>query len=166
MFNFIFTDQAKRPRAVCRGGNLDSQVLPWFLYRGLGVLFWPSRCARRSPEPSAAPLSDAQKESRRIFSNAARLPHAATVVIKRYVPLCTGNLGTAMKNNIREHTVRTGRGIDCLGGIQVWVLPREVDSIIDFSNCEPSVRAQEQPNHKEARQRVPRISVRPRSFEE
>jgi mono/diheme cytochrome c family protein len=105
--------------------------------------------ALRAQQSSAAPLSDAQKEGRRIFQQRCAVCHTLpTVVSKRYGPALYKEIIEDNEDNIRDTILEGREGL--MPGFKYGLTRTEVDSIIEYlKTVNRPARPKSNPNQKE-----------------
>ena len=115
---------------------------------GLGS-FLAASLPVRAQQTSAAPLTDAQKEGRRIFQQRCAVCHTLpTVVSKRYGPALYKEIVEGNEDNIRDTVLEGREGL--MPGFKYGLTRAEVDSIIDYlKTVNRPARPKSNPNQKE-----------------
>jgi mono/diheme cytochrome c family protein len=85
----------------------------------------------RAQQPASAPLTDAQKEGRRIFQQRCAVCHTQpTVVSKRYGPALYKEIVQDDEDNIRDAILDGREGL--MPGFKYGLTRAEVDSIVEY----------------------------------
>ena len=115
---------------------------------GLGFLLAIS-LQLRAQQPSTAPLTDTQREGRRIFQQRCAVCHTLpTVVSKRYGPALYKEIVEDNDDNIRN-VILEGRE-QLMPGFKYGLTRVEVDSIIEYlKTVNRPARPKSNPNQKE-----------------
>jgi len=100
-------------------------------------------------QTSATPLTDAQKEGRRIFQQRCAVCHTLpTVVSKRYGPALYKEIVEDNEDNIRDAVMEGREGL--MPGFKYGLTRAEIDSIIDYlKTVNRPARPKSSPNRKE-----------------
>ena len=100
-------------------------------------------------QTSATPLTDAQKEGRRIFQQRCAVCHTLpTVVSKRYGPALYKEIVEDNEDNIRDAVMEGREGL--MPGFKYGLTRAEVDSIIEYlKTVNRPARPKNNPNQKE-----------------
>jgi mono/diheme cytochrome c family protein len=100
-------------------------------------------------QTSAAPLTDTQKEGRRIFQQRCAVCHTLpTVVSKRYGPALYKEIVEDNEDNIRDTVMEGREGL--MPGFKYGLTRAEVDSIIEYlKTVNRPARPKSNPNQKE-----------------
>ena len=114
---------------------------------GLGF-FLAISLPMRAQQSSSAPLTDAQKEGRRIFQQRCAVCHTLpTVVSKRYGPALYKEIVEDNEDNIRD-TILEGR-VSLMPGFKYGLTRAEIDSIIEYlKTVNRPARPKNNPNQK------------------
>ena len=87
--------------------------------------------ALRAQQSSAAPLTDTQKDGRRIFQQRCAVCHTLpTVVSKRYGPALYKELVQDNEDNIRDVILEGREGL--MPGFQYGLTRAEIDAVIEY----------------------------------
>ncbi len=115
---------------------------------GLGS-FLAASLSVRAQQTSTAPLTDAQKEGRRIFQQRCAVCHTLpTVVSRRYGPALYKEIVEGNEDNIRDTVLEGREGL--MPGFKYGLTRAEVDSIIDYlKTVNRPARPKSNPNQKE-----------------
>jgi mono/diheme cytochrome c family protein len=101
-------------------------MLPAVLVSVLAISF-----PARAQKTATAPLSEVQKDGRRIFQQRCAVCHTLpTVVSKRYGPALYKELVEDNEDNIREVILQGREGL--MPGFQYGLSRREIDSIVEY----------------------------------
>ena len=105
--------------------------------------------ALRAQQSSTAPLTDAQKDGRRIFQQRCAVCHTLpTVVSKRYGPALNKELVEDNEDNIRDIIIEGREG--SMPGFKYGLTRVEIDSIIEYlKTVNRPARPKGNPNQKE-----------------
>jgi mono/diheme cytochrome c family protein len=105
--------------------------------------------ALRAQQSSTAPLTDAQKDGRRIFQQRCAVCHTLpTVVSKRYGPALYKELVEDNEDNIRDIIIEGREG--SMPGFKYGLTRVEIDSIIEYlKTVNRPARPKGNPNQKE-----------------
>jgi mono/diheme cytochrome c family protein len=103
----------------------------------------------RAQQSSGTPLTDAQKEGRRIFQQRCAVCHTLpTVVSKRYGPALYKEIVEDNEDNIRETIMEGREGL--MPGFKYGLTRAETDSIIEYlKTVNRPARPKNNPNQKE-----------------
>ena len=103
----------------------------------------------RAQQTSATPLTDAQKEGRRIFQQRCAVCHTLpTVVSKRYGPALYKEIVEDNEDSIRDTVLEGREGL--MPGFKYGLTRAEVDSIIEYlKTVNRPARPKSNPNQKE-----------------
>ena len=103
----------------------------------------------RAQQTSTAPLTDAQKEGRRIFQQRCAVCHTLpTVVSKRFGPALYKEIVEDNEDNIRDTVMEGREGL--MPGFKYGLKREEIDSIIDYlKTVNRPARPKSNPNQKE-----------------
>jgi mono/diheme cytochrome c family protein len=103
----------------------------------------------RAQQPSGTPLTDAQREGRRIFQQRCAVCHTLpTVVSKRYGPALYKEIVEDNEDNIRDTIMEGREGL--MPGFKYGLTRAEVDSIIEYlKTVNRPARPKSNPNQKE-----------------
>jgi mono/diheme cytochrome c family protein len=103
----------------------------------------------RAQQSSGAPLTETQKDGRRIFQQRCAVCHTLpTVVSKRYGPALYKEIVEDNEDNIRD-TIQEGRE-GLMPGFKYGLTRAEVDSIIEYlKTVNRPARPKNNPNQKE-----------------
>jgi len=103
----------------------------------------------RAQQSSAAPLTDTQKEGRRIFQQRCAVCHTLpTVVSKRYGPALYKEIVEDNEDNIRDVILEGREGL--MPGFKYGLARAEIDSIIEYlKTVNRPTRPKNNPNAKE-----------------
>ena len=115
---------------------------------GLGI-FLAISLPLRAQQSSAAPLTDTQKEGRRIFQQRCAVCHTLpTVVSKRYGPALYKEIVVDNEDNIRDTIMEGREGL--MPGFKYGLTRAETDSIIEYlKTVNRPARPKNNPNQKE-----------------
>jgi mono/diheme cytochrome c family protein len=130
----------------CEGGIL---VRPYSIFlTGLCFLLATSLPVR-AQQSSGAPLTDAQKDGRRIFQQRCAVCHTLpTVVSKRYGPALYKEIVEDNEDNIRDTILEGREGL--MPGFKYGLTRAEIDSIIEYlKTVSRPARPKNNPNQKE-----------------
>jgi mono/diheme cytochrome c family protein len=129
-----------------RGGTLIRKFVVFLI--GLG-LFLAISLPLRAQQSSSAPLTDAQKDGRRIFQQRCAVCHTLpTVVSKRYGPALYKEIVEGNEDNIRDAILEGREGL--MPGFKYGFTRAEVDSIIEYlKTVSRPARTKNNPNQKE-----------------
>src|ERR1700722_14337057 len=105
--------------------------------------------ALRAQQSSTAPLTDAQKDGRRIFQQRCAVCHTLpSVVSKRYGPALYKELVEDNEDNIRDIIIEGREG--SMPGFKYGLTRAEIDSIIEYlKTVNRPARPKGNPNQKE-----------------
>jgi mono/diheme cytochrome c family protein len=105
--------------------------------------------ALRAQQSSATPLTDTQKDGRRIFQQRCAVCHTLpTVVSKRYGPALYKEIVEDNDDNIREAIMEGREGL--MPGFKYGLTRAEVDSIVEYlKTVNRPARPKGNPNQKE-----------------
>jgi mono/diheme cytochrome c family protein len=105
--------------------------------------------ALRAQQSSTAPLTDAQKDGRRIFQQRCAVCHTLpTVVSKRYGPALYKELVEDNEDNIRDIIIEGREG--SMPGFKYGLTRAEIDSIIEYlKTVNRPAKPKGNPNQKE-----------------
>jgi mono/diheme cytochrome c family protein len=103
----------------------------------------------RAQQSSGAPLTDMQKDGRRIFQQRCAVCHTLpTVVSKRYGPALYKEIVEDNEDNIRDTILEGREGL--MPGFKYGLTRAEVDSIIEYlKTVNRPARTKNNPNQKE-----------------
>jgi mono/diheme cytochrome c family protein len=119
----------RRHRAVSQETFVFRKVLFFLMILGFVSQISPRLYAQQSQ--SASPLTDVQKEGRRIFQQRCAICHTPpTVVAKRYGPALYKEIVEDNEDTIRE-TIMEGREA-LMPGFKYGLTRAEIDSIIEY----------------------------------
>ena len=115
---------------------------------GLGF-FVTISLSLRAQQSSNAPLTDVQKDGRRIFQQRCAVCHTLpTVVSKRYGPALYKELVEDNEDNIREVVLQGREGL--MPGFQYALTRAEIDAIIEYlKTANRPARPKKNPNQRE-----------------
>src|ERR1700722_9482249 len=115
---------------------------------GLGF-FLAISLPMRAQQSSSAPLTDAQKDGRRIFQQRCAVCHTLpTVVSKRYGPALYKELVEDNEDNIRDIIIEGREGL--MPGFKYGLTRAEIDSMIEYlKTVNRPARPKGNPNQKE-----------------
>lgn len=118
------------------------------LLAGLG-LFLAISLPLRAQQSAGAPLTDTQKEGRRIFQQRCAVCHTLpTVVSKRYGPALYKEIVEDNEDNIRETIMEGREGL--MPGFKYGLTRAEADSLIEYlKTVNRPARPKSNPNQKE-----------------
>jgi mono/diheme cytochrome c family protein len=113
------------------------------------ALFPPISRPLRAQQASSAPLTDTQKDGRRIFQQRCAVCHTLpTVVSKRYGPALYKEIVTDNEDNIRDTIMEGREGL--MPGFKYGLTRAEIDSIIEYlKTVNRPARPKNNPNQKE-----------------
>jgi|SRR5580704_11318401 mono/diheme cytochrome c family protein len=113
------------------------------------ALFPAIPIALRAQQSSAAPLTDTQKDGRRIFQQRCAVCHTLpTVVSKRYGPALYKEIVEDNEDNIRDTILEGREGL--MPGFKYGLTHAEIDSIIEYlKTVNRPTRPKSNPNQKE-----------------
>jgi mono/diheme cytochrome c family protein len=120
----------------------------WMFLAGLSFSLATS-LPLRAQQSSATPLTDTQKDGRRIFQQRCAVCHTLpTVVSKRYGPALYKELVEDNEDNIRDTILEGREGL--MPGFQYGLTRAEIDSIIEYlKTVNRPARPKSSPNQKE-----------------
>jgi mono/diheme cytochrome c family protein len=115
---------------------------------GLGFLLAIS-LPLRAQQSSGSPLTDAQKDGRRIFQQRCAVCHTLpTVVSKRYGPALYKEIVEDNEDNIRDAILEGREGL--MPGFKYGLARAEIDSIIEYlKTVKRPARPRNNPNQKD-----------------
>jgi mono/diheme cytochrome c family protein len=115
---------------------------------GLGFLLAIS-LPLRAQQSSGSPLTDAQKDGRRIFQQRCAVCHTLpTVVSKRYGPALYKEIVEDNEDNIRDTILEGREGL--MPGFKYGLARAEIDSIIEYlKTVNRPARPRNNPNQKD-----------------
>jgi mono/diheme cytochrome c family protein len=115
---------------------------------GLGFLLAVS-LPLRAQQSSGSPLTDAQKDGRRIFQQRCAVCHTLpTVVSKRYGPALYKEIVEDNEDNIRDAILEGREGL--MPGFKYGLARAEIDSIIEYlKTVNRPARPRNNPNQKD-----------------
>jgi mono/diheme cytochrome c family protein len=113
------------------------------------VLFPAVPLALHAQQTSSAPLTDTQKDGRRIFQQRCAVCHTLpTVVSKRYGPALYKELVEDNEDNIRDTILEGREGL--MPGFKYGLTRTEIDSIIEYlKTVNRPAKPKSNPNQKE-----------------
>ena len=113
------------------------------------ALFLAISLPLRAQQSSGTPLTDTQKDGRRIFQQRCAVCHTLpTVVSKRYGPALYKEIVADNEDNIRDTILEGREGL--MPGFKYGLARAEIDSIIEYlKTVNRPARAKNNPNQKE-----------------
>ncbi len=122
--------------------------MPSMFLIGLGFFLAISFPLRAQQTPGA-PLTDAQKDGRRIFQQRCAVCHTLpTVVSKRYGPALYKEIVEDNEDNIRDTILEGREGL--MPGFKYGLTRAEIDSIVEYlKTANRPARPKNNPNQKE-----------------
>jgi mono/diheme cytochrome c family protein len=124
---------------------IRKRFLFWLTLGALLALALPLR----AQQSSAAPLTDTQKEGRRVFQQRCAVCHTQpTVVSKRYGPALYKEIVEDNEDSIRDAIMEGREGL--MPGFKYGLARAEIDSIIEYlKTVNRPARQKNNPNAKE-----------------